>query len=50
MGSGLKGGVYFGYGIAWANIVAEATGVNGGAEVTGDPMKWSPNFGPGAKL
>ncbi|WP_026960671.1 TAXI family TRAP transporter solute-binding subunit [Aliagarivorans taiwanensis] len=39
VGTASQGGTYFGYGTAWANIVAEATGVTGGAEVTGGPMQ-----------
>lgn len=39
VGTGSQGGAYFGYGTAWANIVSEATGVTGGAEVTGGPMQ-----------
>lgn len=39
VGTGSQGGTYFGYGTAWANIVSEATGVPGGAEVTGGPMQ-----------
>lgn len=39
VGTGSQGGTYFGYGSAWANIIAEETGVPGGAEVTGGPMQ-----------
>lgn len=39
IGTGSQGGTYFGYGSGWGGIVAEATGVSGGAEVTGGPMQ-----------
>jgi len=39
VGTGSQGGTYFGYGTGWAAIVSEATGVPGGAEVTGGPMQ-----------
>ena len=39
VGTASQGGTYFGYGTAWANIVAEATGVPGAGEVTGGPMQ-----------
>lgn len=39
VGTGSQGGAYFGYGTGWAAIVSEATGVPGGAEVTGGPMQ-----------
>ena len=39
VGTGSQGGTYFGYGSGWAGIVSEATGVSGGAEVTGGPMQ-----------
>ena len=39
VGTASQGGTYFAYGTAWANIVAEVTGVSGGAEVTGGPMQ-----------
>ena len=39
VGTGSQGGTYFGYGSGWAGIVSEATGVAGGAEVTGGPMQ-----------
>lgn len=39
VGTGSQGGTYFGYGSGWAGIVSEATGVPGGAEVTGGPMQ-----------
>lgn len=37
--TGSQGGTCFGYGSGWGGIVAEATGVSGGAEVTGGPMQ-----------
>ena len=39
VGTGSQGGTYFGYGSGWAGIVSDATGVAGGAEVTGGPMQ-----------
>jgi len=39
IGTGSQGGTYFGYGSGWGGIVSEATGVSGGAEVTGGPMQ-----------
>jgi TRAP transporter TAXI family solute receptor len=39
IGTGSQGGTYFGYGSGWGGIVAEVTGVSGGAEVTGGPMQ-----------
>ncbi len=39
VGTASQGGTYFIYGSGWANLVSEATGVNGGAEVTGGPVQ-----------
>lgn len=39
VGSASQGGTYFTYGSGWANLVAQKTGVNGGAEVTGGPVQ-----------
>lgn len=39
IGTGSQGGTYFGYGSGWGGIVSDATGVAGGAEVTGGPMQ-----------
>ena len=39
VGTASQGGTYFVFGSGWANLVAEATGVPGGGEVTGGPVQ-----------
>ncbi|NJM35707.1 MAG: TAXI family TRAP transporter solute-binding subunit [Rhodomicrobium sp.] len=39
VGTASQGGTYFVYGSGWTNLVAEALGVSGGAEVTGGPVQ-----------
>jgi len=39
VGTASQGGTYFVYGSGWANLVSEALGVPGGAEVTGGPVQ-----------
>ncbi len=39
VGTASQGGTYFVYGSGWANLVSEALGVAGGAEVTGGPVQ-----------
>jgi len=39
VGTASQGGTYFQYGSGWANMVAEALGITGSAEVTGGPAQ-----------
>lgn len=39
VGTASQGGTYFVYGAGWTNLVSEALGVPGGAEVTGGPVQ-----------
>lgn len=39
VGTASQGGTYFSYGSGWANMVSEALGISGGAEVTGGPTQ-----------
>lgn len=39
LGTASQGGTYFAYGSGWANFVADALDISGGAEVTGGPMQ-----------
>ncbi|MEM8819746.1 MAG: TAXI family TRAP transporter solute-binding subunit [Pseudomonadota bacterium] len=39
VGTASQGGTYFVYGSGWTNLVSEALGIPGGAEVTGGPVQ-----------
>lgn len=39
VGTASQGGTYYSYGAGWANLVADAVGISGGAEVTGGPTQ-----------
>lgn len=39
IGTASQGGAFYPYGTGWANLISEATGIAGGAEVTGGPTQ-----------